>query len=532
MSNIHPAPRAQLLREIDQTPVWDVVVIGGGATGLGTAVDAAARGYRTLLVEARDFAKGTSSKATKLVHGGVRYLAQGNISLVREALRERGLLARNAPHVVGKLGFVVPAYRRRDKPFYGAGLKLYDWLAGSLNLSPSRELGIAETQALLPTLTNTLQDRPLRGAMLYYDGQFDDARLAISLMRTVFDLGGIALNNAAVRAIHADTATRQHTLCIEDVETGSQFNVRSRCVINATGVWVDSIRAMVEPAVQPIVAPSQGVHLTLPARFLQSDHAILVPRTDDGRVLFVVPWHGHTIIGTTDTPRADMPFDPNASEQDVDFILRTAARYLSTPPTRSDVLSVWAGLRPLVKRDTKAATSSLSREHTLESHPDGMITVTGGKWTTYRRMAEEVIDLAISTGLLPAAPCRTETLALHGAKPADGAANEISRTGSAARCYGSDAASIAHLPGADRVLIPASGLTEAHVRYAAQAELARSVEDVLARRNRALFLDARAACDAAPEVARILAEELNHDTHWQAREVAAFTTFASGWQLR
>lgn len=414
MSNIHPAPRAQLLREIDQTPVWDVVVIGGGATGLGTAVDAAARGYRTLLVEARDFAKGTSSKATKLVHGGVRYLAQGNISLVREALRERGLLARNAPHVVGKLGFVVPAYRRRDKPFYGAGLKLYDWLAGSLNLSPSRELGIAETQALLPTLTNTLQDRPLRGAMLYYDGQFDDARLAISLMRTVFDLGGIALNNAAVRAIHADTATRQHTLCIEDVETGSQFNVRSRCVINATGVWVDS----------------------------------------------------------------------------------------------------------------------LSREHTLESHPDGMITVTGGKWTTYRRMAEEVIDLAISTGLLPAAPCRTETLALHGAKPADGAANEISRTGSAARCYGSDAASIAHLPGADRVLIPASGLTEAHVRYAAQAELARSVEDVLARRNRALFLDARAACDAAPEVARILAEELNHDTHWQAREVAAFTTFASGWQLR
>jgi glycerol-3-phosphate dehydrogenase len=532
MSNIHPAPRAQLLREIDQTPVWDVVVIGGGATGLGTAVDAAARGYRTLLVEARDFAKGTSSKATKLVHGGVRYLAQGNISLVREALRERGLLARNAPHVVGKLGFIVPAYRRRDKPFYGVGLKLYDWLAGSLNLSPSRGLGIAETQALLPTLTNTVQDRPLRGAMLYYDGQFDDARLAISLMRTVFDLDGIALNNAAVRAIQADTATRQHTLCIEDVETGSQFNVRSRCVINATGVWVDAIRAMVEPAVQPIVAPSQGVHLTLPARFLQSDHAILVPRTDDGRVLFVVPWHGHTIIGTTDTPRADMPVDPNASEQDIDFLLRTAARYLSTPPTRSDVLSVWAGLRPLVKRDTKATTSSLSREHTLESHPDGMITVTGGKWTTYRRMAEEVIDLAITNGLLPAAPCRTETLALHGAKPVDGAANEISRAGSAARCYGSDAASIARLPGADRVLIQASRLTEAHVRYAAQAELARSVEDVLARRNRALFLDARAARDAAPEVARILAQELNRDAHWQEREVTAFTTFASGWQLR
>ncbi|MBN6738833.1 glycerol-3-phosphate dehydrogenase/oxidase [Burkholderia multivorans] len=532
MTDLNPAPRAQLLREIDQTPVWDVVVIGGGATGLGTAVDAAARGYRTLLVEARDFAKGTSSKATKLVHGGVRYLAQGNISLVREALRERGLLARNAPHVVGKLGFVVPAYRRRDKPFYGAGLKIYDWLAGSLNLSRSHGLSAAETHALLPTLAGELQGRPLRGGTLYYDGQFDDARLAISLMRTVFDLGGIALNNAAVRAIKVDSATRQHVLAIDDVETGNRVDVRARCVINATGVWVDAIRAMVEPTVTPIVAPSQGVHLTLPARFLQSRHAILVPRTDDGRVLFVVPWHGHTIVGTTDTPRTDMPIDPHASERDIDFILATATRYLSITPTRADVLSVWAGLRPLVKGDAQAATASLSREHTLEVHPGGMITVTGGKWTTYRRMAEEVVDLAIANGLLPAAPCRTGNLPLHGARPASDADEGVSAAGATAGCYGSDGALIARMPGADRVLVKASGLTEAQVRFAARAELARSVEDVLARRNRALFLDAAAARAVAPEVARILAEELGCDAGWASRETAAFTEFAGDWLLR
>ncbi|WP_419689951.1 glycerol-3-phosphate dehydrogenase/oxidase [Burkholderia theae] len=531
MTDITPLPRAAILREIDHTPIWDVVVIGGGATGLGTAVDAAARGYRTLLVEARDFAKGTSSKATKLVHGGVRYLAQGNISLVREALRERGLLARNASHVVGRLGFVVPAYRHLDKPFYGVGLKVYDWLAGSLNLSRSHGLSADETRSLLPTLTDSLHGRPLRGGTLYYDGQFDDARLAISLMRTVFDLGGIALNNAAVRAIRPDAGRREHVLTVEDAETGNRLDVRARCVVNATGVWVDAVRSMVEPAARPIVAPSQGVHLTLPARFLQSRHAILVPRTEDGRVLFVVPWHGHTIVGTTDTPRPDMPVDPHASAQDVDFILRTAARYLSVAPTRDDVLSVWAGLRPLVKGDGDATTSSLSREHTIQLHSTGMITVTGGKWTTYRRMAEEVVDLAIGSGLLPAAGCRTEDLPLHGATRSPGAEAGVSASGAAAGCYGTDGPLITRLPGADRVLVAASGLTEAQVRYAARAELARSVEDVLARRNRALFLDARAARQAAPEVARILAAELGHDAYWQSREVAAFSTFAGDWLL-
>jgi glycerol-3-phosphate dehydrogenase len=521
MQSIIPPDRASLLRELDQTALWDVVVIGGGATGLGTAVDAASRGYRTLLLEARDFAKGTSSKATKLVHGGVRYLAQGNIALVREALRERGLLARNAPHVVSALGFVVPAYRRRDKPFYGAGLKIYDWLAGSLNLAASRSLSLAETRAEMPTLAERLHGRPLRGGTIYYDGQFDDARLAITLMRTVFDLGGVALNNAAVRGVTFDAAAREHRIAVEEVETGDRLTVRARCVVNATGVWVDAIRAMADPSARPIVAPSQGVHLTLPGHFLKSHHAILVPKTDDGRVLFVVPWHGRTIIGTTDTPRSDLPLEPRASDEEVDFILKTAANYLSVAPTRDDVLSVWAGLRPLVKGDDSASTAALSREHMVELHSTGMITVTGGKWTTYRHMAQEVIDLAVAKGILPAAACCTDALPLHGAVGFSGDGGY----------YGTDESVVAQLPGASNVLVEASGLTEAQVRFAAQAELARCVEDVLARRNRALFLDAAAARRAAPEVARVMAEVLGFGERWQREQVERFEVFARGWGL-
>ncbi|WP_432262406.1 glycerol-3-phosphate dehydrogenase/oxidase [Cupriavidus sp. TMH.W2] len=530
MSGRNPPERADIFREIEHTPLWDMVVIGGGATGLGTAVDAAARGYRTLLVEARDFAKGTSSKATKLVHGGVRYLAQGNLPLVREALRERGLLARNAPHVVSTLGFVVPAYRWSDKPFYGAGLKLYDWLAGSLNLAGSRSLSAAETRAEVPTLVDRIEGRPLRGGTLYFDGQFDDARLAISLMRTVFDLGGLALNYAEVKGITTDPQGGPAWVTVEDRESGNQLPVRARCVINATGVWVDAIRAMAEPDTKPIVAPSQGVHLTLPGHFLPSRHAVLVPKTVDGRVLFMVPWHGQTIVGTTDTPRSDLPTEPRASEEEIDFILSTAARYLDRPVTRADVKSVWAGLRPLVKADRGAHTATLSREHTIECHPGRVITVTGGKWTTYRRMAEEVVDVAIARDMLPSAPCRTYHMRLHGAAPV-AVSREMQGVVACPGYYGTDGAIVGRLPGARRELDNASGLTEAQVRFAARAELARGVEDVLARRNRALFLNAEAASRAAPEVARILAEELGRDEAWATREAETFARYARDWQL-
>lgn len=530
-----PIPRrGALLNTLNDTAPWDVIVIGGGATGLGTAVDAAARGYRTLLVEGEDFAKGTSSKATKLVHGGVRYLAQGNISLVREALHERGLLNRNAPHLVWPLGFVVPAYGLLDQPFYGAGLKMYDMLAGKLNLSPSRWLSQRETLAEASTVAPSVGGRRLRGGILYYDGQFDDARLAVALMRTLFDLGGTAINYARVTGLLRGTERHGgkdaiEGVVVQDVLTGAETAVRGRCVVNATGVWVDSVRRMEDAQAQRMVAPSQGVHLTLPREFLPGDKAILVPKTDDGRVLFVVPWNGHTIVGTTDTPREDLPVDPTAGEAEIDFILATASRYLSRKPTRADVTSVWAGLRPLVKATGEAATKSLSREHTILVSQHGLVTVTGGKWTTYRRMAQDVIDTAIQKQLLPQAPCRTSELMLHGAPTTPGGITEPHGTPDS--YYGTDLPTLRALPGLDHVLVKASCLTEAHVRYAARHELAHHVEDVLARRNRALFLDSEAARLAAPEVARILGEELGLDVEWQRASLAAFEKTAAHYRL-
>jgi glycerol-3-phosphate dehydrogenase len=524
---VTPPSRERLLAQMDSAQPWDVIVIGGGATGLGTAVDAAARGYRTLLLEAADFAKGTSSRATKLVHGGVRYLAQGNVSLVREALHERGLLGRNAPHVVWPLGFVVPAYNLFDQPFYGIGLKMYDLLAGRLNLAPSRLLSRAQTLADTPTLAPQIDGHRLRGSVLYYDGQFDDARLAMALMRTLFDLGGTAVNYMAVAGLNLNNG-RIDGVTARDALSDTSFVLRAKCVINATGVWVDEVRRMEDRAARGIVAPSQGVHLTLPREFLPSKNAILIPKTDDGRVLFVVPWNGHTIVGTTDAPRADLPLEPDADRADIDFILNTAARYLTRKPTRADVTSVWAGLRPLVKASGEDATKTLSREHTILVSNAGLITVTGGKWTTYRRMAQDVMNMAVREHMLPHAPCRTENLPLHGAA---GAPAGMAQPGTPDAYYGSDLPTLRALPGADRILVAASGLTEAHVRYAARNELARSVEDVLARRNRALFLDSAAAVRAAPDVARILAEELDHDAAWQRRTVADFERTARLYQL-
>ncbi|MBV7485882.1 glycerol-3-phosphate dehydrogenase/oxidase [Bordetella sp. BOR01] len=526
-----PAPsRAALLDTLNDTATWDVIVIGGGATGLGTAVDAAARGYRTLLVEADDFAKGTSSKATKLVHGGVRYLAQGNIGLVREALHERGLLNRNAPHLVWPLGFVVPAYGLFDQPFYGIGLKMYDMLAGKLNLSPSRWLSRSETLAQAATVAPSVGGRSLRGGVLYYDGQFDDARLAMALMRTLFDLGGTALNYVRATGLTRNDKGAIDGVVVQDALGDAQYTLRARCVFNATGVWVDSVRRMDDAQAQTMVAPSQGVHLTLPRDFLPGDKAILIPKTDDGRVLFVVPWNGHTIVGTTDTPRNDLPLDPPATRVEVDFILQTAARYLSRKPTRADVTSVWAGLRPLVKATGgEAATKTLSREHTIVVSRAGLLTVTGGKWTTYRKMAQDVVDTAIQHQLLPQAHCRTADLPLHGAS--HGGEPDAPPRGTPDSYYGTDLPALRALPGIEHILVKSSGLTEAHVRFAARQELARSAEDVLARRNRALFLDSQAAMLAAPEVARILAEELGLDADWQRATVEDFGRTAAHYRL-
>ncbi|ACO47676.1 glycerol-3-phosphate dehydrogenase/oxidase [Deinococcus deserti] len=516
-------PRSESLRDATQPHTWDLLVIGGGASGLGTALDAASRGYRTLLLEAHDYAKGTSSRSTKLVHGGVRYLAQGNVSLVREALHERGLMRRNAPHLVRDQGFVVAAYRWWSAPFYGVGLKMYDLLAGSLGLGSSRFVSAAEALRRIPTLQKTA----LKGGILYFDGQFDDARMAVTLLRTFQNFGGVALNHAPVTGLIHDSG-RVTGARFRDTETGQDHEVRARAVVNATGVFVDDIRRMEDPLVEPMLSPSQGVHVVVDRRFLPADTAIMVPRTDDGRVLFAVPWHDHVVIGTTDTPVPQTSHEPRALPQEVDFILRTAAQYMDPAPTRADVRSVFAGLRPLVKAAGGTDTKALSRDHVIRISGGGLITLTGGKWTTYRRMGEDTVNRAAELAGLPQRLSLTQALKLHGAFRES---PESQVPDSHWKVYGTDASRIQALPGAQAALHPSLPYTEAEVQWAVRHEQARTVEDVLARRLRALLLDAQASIEAAPRVAALLAEELGQDAEWQAGQIQAYTTLAQGYVL-
>lgn len=502
--------REPLLERLRTAPRWDVVVIGGGATGLGCAVDAAARGYSTLLLEAHDFAQGTSSRSTKLIHGGVRYLAQGRLGLVREALAERATLLATAPHLVYPLRFVVPVYRQWDRLVLAAGLTAYDWLAGRHGLGPSRLLSARETAAALPGL----QPAGLVGGIACMDARFDDARLAIALMRTVFDLGGTAINYLPVTGLRHEGG-RVAGVTARDGETGETFAIAARVVINATGVWSDEVRRLDDPSATRRLAPSQGAHVVLERRFLPGRDALLIPRTPDGRVLFVIPWQQHLLLGTTDTPRADCPLEPRPFAGEIDFILATAGRYLAQRPTRADVHSAFAGLRPLL--GGAGGTAQLSREHAIDVSAAGLVTVAGGKWTTYRRMAEDVIDHAAGSAGLPPHPCPTARLALHGSPGAPGADG-----------YGTDRAEIDRLPGATRRLHPAFTLSEAEVRHGARHEQAREVEDMLARRHRALFVDAPAAIEAAPAVAAILADELGWSARRTAESKEAFRRVAEG----
>lgn len=508
-----PLPREDLLARLGAGSEWDLAVIGGGATGLGIALDAALRGFSVLLVEALDFASGTSSRATKLAHGGVRYLAQGDIGLVREALRERGAMLNNAPHLAQRLGFVMPGYHWWERGFYGVGLKMYDALAGSQGLGGTQWLGTARTLALLPGA------RPggLWGGVRYWDGQFDDARFAVALARTAAAQGALLLNHAEATGLVLERG-QVRGLTVRDTETGLAVTVAARCVINATGVWVDAVRAMDRepgaPERPPLVAPSQGVHLVVDRAFMPGDHALLIPKTADGRVLFAVPWLGKTILGTTDTPRGDLAREPAPFAEEVEFILREAGRVLRRAPRREDVRSVWVGLRPLVKASGAELgnTKALSREHTVLVGASGLVTVTGGKWTTYRAMAEDVLERAMSRGLLPRRPGGVTTrLPLVGAAPGRPLAEPPGE-----HLYGSEAAALRALPGASNWLAhdAESGrglLSEAMVRFAARHEMARTVEDVLARRSRLLFLDAAAAGRAGDAVAAILAEETRRD---------------------
>jgi glycerol-3-phosphate dehydrogenase len=514
--------RTENLERLRKPVVWDVAVIGGGATGLGAAVDAAARGYRTLLLESQDFAHGTSSRSTKLIHGGVRYLAQGNVPLVREALRERGILLRNAPQLVHPRDFVVPAYRWHELPYYGTGLKLYDLLAGRLRLGWSHWISRAEVQKRIPTIRGS----GLHGGILYTDGQFDDSRLAITLARTLADLGGTVLNYMAVTSF-TRRDRRISGLIARDVETGEELAIQARAVINATGVFADAVRRLDDPGASTLLTLSQGAHLVLDRSFMPGNTALLVPRTDDGRVLFAIPWHDHVLVGTTDTPTNDLAIEPRPLQDEIAYLTEYVGRYLDRRLHPTEILSTYAGLRPLLRGQIGSKTSKLSREHAVVVSESGLITVTGGKWTTYRRMATDAVDHAARVANLPIKPSPTADLRLHGWQ------EDVSHGDDPLSVYGSDTPHLKSLgvehPAWNERLHPALPCRVTEVVWAARHEAARSVQDVLARRTRALFLDARASIEAAPIVARLLAAELGRDGKWEEQQVAEFRTLAAGY---
>lgn len=504
-----------------RTRPWDIIVVGGGATGAGVAVDAAARGYATLLLEQHDFGKGTSSRSTKLVHGGVRYLEQGNISLVMEALKERGLLRQNAPHLVSELACIVPSYAWWEGPFYGAGLKVYELLAGKYGFGKSQKISRAETLQRLPNVNPD----GLTGGVVYYDGQFDDSRLLINLITTAADTGATLLNYAKVIGLRKGGDGIVNGVDWQDVETGEILSTRAKVVVNATGVFTDTVRRLAEPDAKQMIAPSQGAHLVFERSFLPGTSAILVPHTKDGRVMFAIPWHGHTLVGTTDTPMKEISLEPVALDAELDFILETAGLYLERKPSRADILSVFAGIRPLVKSTNGSNTAALSRDHTIQIDKSGLLSITGGKWTTYRNMAEGCVDQAATLADLPDRSCLTRGLKIHGYH------TDAQKFG-ALSVYGSDAPAIGELIAGDaalgRQLNAQLPYTEAEAVWAARAEMARTVEDVLARRTRALFLNAKAAIRMAPRVAGILARELGRDEKWQAGQIESFNQVAQG----
>jgi glycerol-3-phosphate dehydrogenase len=517
--------RTEMLGHIEAHPQpWDIVVVGGGATGVGVAIDAASRGYGVLLLEQSDFGKGTSSRSTKLAHGGVRYLEQGDIGLVMQALKERGRLLQNAPHLVNNLAFVVPNYDWWEAPFYGLGLKLYQLLAGKYGFGESRILSREETLQRLPTL----KTEGLRGGAIYYDGQFDDARLLIHMVLTAYEQGAILLNYVEVTGLTKDAQGFVNGVIARDIETDGEFCAGAKVVINATGAFSDRLRCAADSTAAPMIKPSQGIHLVFDAEFLAGDSAVLVPHTSDGRVLFAIPWHGHTLVGTTDTPIETATLEPVAMEQEIDFVLSTAGRYLTKAPTCDDVLSVFAGIRPLVRAAGIANTSSLSRDHVIHIDRSGLVNIMGGKWTTYRHMAEDCVDQAATLGQLPDRSCVTQNLNIHGFH------NQAKQFGPLS-VYGSDAYELQKLilndPSLGEPLHPALPYVRAEVIWAVRHEMARTLEDVLARRTRALVLNARAALAMAPAVADLIAPELDWDQASKEKQIAAFQKVAANYAL-
>jgi glycerol-3-phosphate dehydrogenase len=513
--------RQLLISKLKNTDIWDVIIIGGGATGLGTALDSASRGYSTLLLEQSDFAKGTSSRSTKLIHGGVRYLAQGNIRLVYSALHERGILIRNAAHLVKQQSFVIPCFNLFSKLKYWAGLKIYDLLSGKFSFCKSRPLNKDQLRKLLPDIN----PQKLVGGVEYFDGQFDDARLAINLAQTCVEHRGITLNYFKVTGLLKE-AKKICGITALDIENNRQYNLKAKVVINATGVFVDDILKMDKPEGKRLVKSSQGIHVVFPKNFFNSASALMIPETSDGRVLFAIPWHNHVLVGTTDTPLDNNSIEPRPLKEEINFILKTIKQYLAKAPEEKDILSIFAGLRPLAAPQRDAGnTKEISRDHKLIVSDSGLITITGGKWTTYRKMAEETIDKAIKVGSLKFAECFTKNIKIHGC------CNVHSE--SHLNIYGTEEEKIEQLmeqdPSLKRKLVNHLPYTLAEVVWAVRFEMAITIEDVLARRIRILFLDARAAIEAAPTVAEIIAKELNYGQEWIRLQLIEFTELAKGY---
>jgi glycerol-3-phosphate dehydrogenase len=517
--------REILLLELKEKVVWDVLVVGGGATGLGIAVDAASRGFKTLLVEQDDFAKGTSSRSTKLVHGGVRYLAQGDISLVKEALKERGLLLQNAPHLTKNESIIIPCYSWFKAVFYATGLTFYDWLSGRLSLGKSKIISKKTLNERLPTL----KKNSLKCGVLYHDGTFDDARLALNLAETCVEHGGVAINYCEVISLNKSDENKISGAKIQDKETGDIYEVQAKVVVNATGVFVDEIIKMDDSKSKSLIRPSQGIHLVLDSSFLKSNDSIMIPHTDDGRVLFAIPWYDKVIVGTTDTPLNNHSLEPRALESEVDFVLQTAQNYLEKKPGKKDVLSVFAGLRPLAATDDSSdKTKEISRSHKVIISQSGLVSVIGGKWTTYRKMAEDTLSKIMKRKMLPNKKCVTADLKIHGYT------NE-KITGNLS-FYGADEINIHSLIMSDKSLeeplSEETGILKGQVVWAVRNEMARTVEDVLARRIRVLFMDAKLAIKLAPIVAELMMKELDKDEKWKENQIASFSQLASGYLLK
>lgn len=494
---------------------WDIIVVGGGATGMGIALDAATRGYKTLLLEQSDFSKATSSRSTKLVHGGVRYLAQGDVLLVMEALHERGRMLRNAPHLTKDQEFVIPAYTIWDALLYTVGLKFYDLLAGRLSLGRSYYISKKKVLDRLPLI----KQEGLKGGVVYHDGQFDDARMVISMAEACVENGGITLNYFKVQDLLKDSKNKLHGVRAQDTLSGTEYELNAKLVINATGVFSDDILRMDEPGSQPTIRPSQGVHLVLDKTFLQSDSAIMIPKTPDGRVLFAIPWYGKVVVGTTDTPLDDIDLEPVALEEEIRFILETAGEYLTRPPGKEDVLCIFAGLRPLVADpNNPQSTKEVSRRHKITISPSGLLSITGGKWTSYRRMAEETIDRGITKGLIEKRKCVTRKFSLYtGSTPPQNERLKI---------YGDRAHEIEQIiderPGTGSRLHQELPYTRAEIIWICRKEMPINLDDILSRRTRALIINARASLDITPQVAEIMARELGFDLKWQAKQLKEY----------